>query len=111
MAKVNLTEPIEVGRNKFYVFAVGLLEGRWVGFAQANEGIFIFPQISENHHLGLTDRTKVILLTGAIAQDPEAAYGGIKKWAVEPALRGKPAKFRCERCLIVGCLGSCKDDY
>lgn len=109
MTKVNLTDPLEVGRNQYYVFAVGLLEGRWVGFAQANEGIFIFPQISEGHHLGTTDKTKAILLTGAIAQDPEAAYGGVKKWAVEPALRGKPKDHRCQNCLTVGCLGNCKE--
>lgn len=110
MTKIKLEEPLKVGSNSVYVFAVGKLEGRWVGFAQTEKGIFIFPQITQGHRLGLPDRDRAILLTGAIAQDYESAYGGIEEWSVPVELRGDPDALRCRDCDTIGCDGDCEAD-
>lgn len=112
-------------------FAVGRLGTRWIGFgtgteygararaAFRSEGLepepgymHVFPECSEGGQLGLADRERCIRLTGAIAQDPEHAYGGISRWHVPKALRGRPKDFRCANCQCVGCDGTdCTADY
>jgi hypothetical protein len=72
----------------------------------------MFPAISEDYQLGLTDRELVIKLTGAIAQSVEHGYGGIARWFIPEELRGAPEDFTCERCETVGCRGTCEsEDY
>lgn len=113
---MELTERVEVGENGLgYRFAVGSIpdEGggvRWIGFADSDEGAFIFSQISEGHVVGITDRDRAIRLTGAIAQSPEHGYGGVETWFVEEPLRGRPEDFTCENCRSIGCGGDCEYD-
>lgn len=105
MTELNLKNTIEIGSNKHgYTFCAAQLEdGKWVGFAKGGGALFFFHQVSEGHQLGVKDRDYAILLTGAIAEDPESAYGGVEVWNVPPDLRGKPEDFRCERCDQIGC--------
>lgn len=126
----SLTDVTVIAENESYRFAVGLLAGRWVGFAmpgqfalkaarafieeglETQHAVFLFPEISEGFHMGVPDRERAILLTGAVAQDPESSYGGVERWHVPPELRGKPADFRCAHCERIGCNGSaCGEDY
>ena len=107
---VEITERVEVGENDHgYRFAVGRLEsGRWVGFADSDYGAFIFPGMATGCEIGTADRERAIRLTGAIAQSIEHGYGGVARWFVEDALRGKPEDFTCEECGEVGCCcGEC----
>jgi hypothetical protein len=117
-----LTDVTVIGENPHYKFAIGKAHGRWLGFALGkpsrseaafvSEGLpvqartmFVFPEVAEGFMLGLTERERAILLTGAIAQDFESAYGGVERWFVPPDLRGDPDKLRCPRCDRIGCDG------
>lgn len=120
-----MTEPIQIsdamviGENRHgYQFGVGRLSsGRWIGYACANvppdgRGLFVLSQVSDGFELGTLDKERAIKLTGAIACDPESAYGGIDQWFVTDDLRGQAAEFRCEFCGAVGCDGNgCRDDF
>lgn len=115
---IQITDRFDIGENDHgYKFAVGKIVNRWVGFADGElengDRLFlIFPAISENYQMGLTDRELVIKLTGAIAQSGEHGYGGIARWFIPQELRGDPKEFTCENCESVGCQGSCEnDDY
>ncbi len=111
MSELELKNPVKVGKNESYVFAVAQLENdRWIGFAKGGGMIFLFAEISDGFELGILDRDRAILLTGAIAQDPEGSYGGIKEWLVAEELRGDPEKFLCDQCGRVGCQGRCDGD-
>jgi len=110
---------IPVGENDYgYTFAVGVLSGRFVGFAlgtytekgEEKKLLTCLPGMVENYELGLTDRERAIKLTGACALDSSQGYGGIDRWLVEESLRGRPADFRCRHCESVGCRGECDDD-
>ena len=109
----DITSVLIIGDNRHgYAFGIGSIGGRWVGFAtgvisKANRMIFLFPAISEDYELGITDRERCIKMTGAIAQSPENMYGGIERWFIEPELRGRPEDFRCANCQYVGCEGYC----
>lgn len=126
---LELSDLFIIAENDLYRFGVGCCNGRWLGFALegefsrrvkqafAAEGMavdphctFVFPEVADNFELGMTDRDKAILLTGALAQDLENGYGGVEKWHVPPNLRGDPEKFRCGHCERVGCDGrECQD--
>jgi hypothetical protein len=114
---VEIIERLEVGENDYgYRFAVGSIpdEGggvRWIGFADSDVGAFVFPAICEGHMMGIKDRDRAIKLTGAIAQSSEHGYGGVKRWFVEEALRGKPEDFTCSECGAINCSGDCCDSY
>jgi hypothetical protein len=70
----------------------------------------LLPLIEDDRNeLGTRDKEKAILMTGAIAQAREHAYGGIARWFVEEELRGKPEDFRCANCQVIGCRGDCFD--
>lgn len=107
----------KIGENDHgYCFAVGMIHGRWHGFAvgileNGEKMVFFLPGISEGHLLGVSDRARAIKLTGAIAQSSEHGYGGIERWFVPEELQGKPEDFICEGCQSVGCSGDCFDDY
>lgn len=121
-----------IGENDYgYRFGVGRLDTRWIGFALGSqyaeqvraalesEGLpvepgmlFTFPEICEDFQLGIFDRRRCVLLTGALAQDPEKGYGGIEHWHVPEELRGKPDDFRCPHCDRIGCDGrECGEDH
>lgn len=117
MNELNLSDVTKIGENNHgYEFMVGLLGGRWVGFAIGSEngvriGLFFLPNIQEDFQLGVKDKTLAILLTGAIAQSAEYSYGGVARWFVGEDLRGDPEAFRCANCGSVGCDGKrCQDD-
>lgn len=116
--QIQITDRLDIGENDHgYKFAVGKIGDRWVGFADGklddgNRMFFLFPEISEDYQMGLTDRDGVIKLTGAIAQSVEHGYGGIARWFIPEELRGDPKDFTCERCESVGCRGGCEqEDY
>lgn len=102
-----------------YRFGVGRVGDRWIGFATESEGIdvdpgmlFIIPEICDGFEMGILDRDRCVLLTGAIAQDPEYGFGGVERWHVPEHLRGKPEDFRCANCDRVGCtMVDCQDVY
>jgi hypothetical protein len=72
--------------------------------------VLIFFEVADGYDLGLLDRDRAIRMTGAVAQDVEASYGGVDRWFVAEALRGKPEDFRCAHCERVGCNGrECQD--
>lgn len=119
---LKLEEVKIIGENAHYRFCIGRCRDRWIGFAVGgsmslkahdafhSEGIptgpnfmFVFPEVSEGFVLGLLERDKAILLTGAVAQDPESAYGGVDRWLVPECQRGDPEAFRCRSCDRVGC--------
>jgi len=119
-----------IGENEHgWRFGVARLGSRWIGFATSSAygaaaraafraagldpepaGLFVFSQVADGFELGVADRDRAVLLTGAIAQDPEAGYGGVSRWHVPEALRGNPDDFRCPRCEQVGCDGAACDD-
>lgn len=128
--QLDLTDVFFIGENDAYRFGIGRLGDRWVGFAQEGQAsersrrafrsegmdvapgmLFFFPEVSEGFELGVADRQHAILLTGALAQDPENCYGGVEKWHVPEGLRGDPENFRCQHCDRVGCDGSECLDY
>lgn len=118
MASIELSDIIKIGKNDYgYEFAVGRIGHQWIGFAIGNLGrdgkaIFFFPNIQEDCQMGVKDKTLAILLTGAIAKDPEQGYGGISAWFVGEELRGDPDAFRCTNCDRVGCDGEeCQGMY
>lgn len=111
MSAIKFDQVIWIGVNNAYEFGVGLAGGRWVGFAAAESTLFVFSEISERHELGLVDVRQAILRTGAIAQDPEQAYGGVDYWLLGNDLRGDPADFRCDFCGAVCCDGACREVY
>jgi len=119
-----------VGENDTYRFCIARTDGqRWCGFAVPmrspaerafqSEGLDVSPQmvmilseVAEGYQLGIQDRDKAILLTGAVAQDVESCYGGIERWFVPEDLRGDPDDFRCAHCDRVGCDGNdCRDAF
>jgi len=114
-APIIITDVVMVGDNPVYSFCVGRTrDKRWLGFARARirpgrrrpePTLFLLPEVSEGFCLGVKTRAVAIRLTGAVAQDPACAYGGIKRWFVPPALRGKPGDFRCGNCGGIGCTG------
>lgn len=127
-ATLNMSDYLTVAENASYWFCIASIGERWVGLAApkrspaeaafADEGLEVTPQllmlldISDGFELGVTDRRRAILLTGALAQDPENAYGGIDTWHVAPELRGHPDDFRCRHCDRVGCGGGdCQEQY
>ena len=74
-AELQFEEVTLVGLNAGYRFAVGRVKDRWLGFAigELDGGermLFIFPEIADGALLGLADKERAILLTGAIACDP-----------------------------------------
>jgi len=119
---LQLTDQFIIADNPGWRFGVARIGGdRWIGFAReggfsakakaffAGEGLeatpsilMVFPEVSDGFNLGTLDRERSILLTGALAQDPESAYGGVERWFVPADLRGDPEKFRCVVCERVG---------
>jgi len=120
-----------IGENDYgWEFAVGRIGERWLGFARdgafsqhvrqafASEGLAVepgymhlFPEVAEGVEIGLPDKERAILLTGALAQDPEQPFGGIDRWHVPEEQRGKPDDFRCPNCDRVGCdQKECQED-
>lgn len=110
MMSLDIKNTIPIGKNSQYLFGIGQIKDRWVGFAEGGGALFMFPQISQGHVLGLTDRDKMIRLTGAIAQDVGSGYGGIETWYVPLYLQGNPEHYRCKDCQEVGCEGSCQGE-
>lgn len=111
---IPFSETLMIGDNDVgYKFGVGLAGDRWLGFALGDlpggdKMLFVMPNVSEGFDLGLKDRDQAILMTGAIAQDPESAFGGITRWFVQADLRGDPNTIaRCPRCGEIGC----QDDH
>lgn len=116
-------EDIEViAENAHYLFLIARSGKRWLGFsapkrspaeqAFQNEGLEVSPQmflilsdVSDGCTLGVLDKQRAILLTGALAQDPEQGYGGIDRWHVPSELQGRPEDFRCRKCERIGCDG------
>jgi hypothetical protein len=105
-------------------FAVGRMGDRWLGFATGSQYaadardafrsvglpveagyLHVFAEVSTGYQLGVSDRDRAVLLTGALAQDPEGCFGGVDRWHVPEALRGKPDDYRCATCGQVGCDG------
>jgi hypothetical protein len=118
MSEIKMTDRLDIGENdQGYKFAIAKIGERWVGFADGalengDRIIFMFPHISEDYRMGLTDRDLVIKMTGAIAQANEHGYGGVARWFVPEDLRGRPEDFTCEYCESVGCRGTCEsEDY
>jgi hypothetical protein len=108
---IQIEEQVLVGRNSHgYTFAVGRISDRWLGYALGGGGMFIFPEISENHDLGLPDMNDAIRRVSALAQDPERGYGGIEQWYIAESLRADPDQFRCSNCGEVCCDGECDLD-
>jgi len=107
--RIEIEDALLVGENELSKFLVGRVEGRWMGFAlqgpKGQGGMFVFTELHEGTQLGLLDRERAIRLTGAVACDPEAMYGGIDRWHVPAELRGRPDDFRCVLCSQVGCDG------
>jgi hypothetical protein len=107
------SETLVIGDNDHYKFGVGLCGDRWCGFALGepednNRMLFVFPGVAQDFQLGLPDRDKAILMTGAIAQEPDSMYGGILRWFVQDDLRGDPNTIeRCQDCGEIGCQGDC----
>jgi len=92
---LEIKETLLIGENdRGYQFCVGLIGDRWCGFALGRS----------------SDRDEAIRKTGAIACDPESAYGGVTRWYVDEPLRGDPEDFRCAFCGDVDCDGTCRDD-
>ena len=131
MHQIEITDTVAIGHNdRGYYFWVGQVGSRWIGFASESPEVlrakrafgadglgvdpsmlFLFPEVSDGYDMGLRDRDKAIRLTGAVAQAPESAYGGIDHWHVPEALRGQPDDFRCAWCDRVGCDGvACQED-
>jgi len=128
---MNITDLTVIGENDAgWRFAVGRIGDRWVGVglesasvvaarnAFADEGLpvdpgymHIFPEVCDGFIMGVEDRHRAILMTGAIAQDFEHAFGGVDRWHVPPELRGNPDDFRCDDCGNVGCPGDCADEW
>jgi hypothetical protein len=129
---LKIEELVVIGENDYgWRFAVGRIGERWLGLglesantvaarcAFRDEGLPVEPgymhvigAVSRDHELGLPDKEAAIRLTGAIAQDPAHAFGGVERWLVPEALRGRPDDFRCGHCEEVGCNGDCQDaDY
>ena len=98
-----------IGRNDQWDFAVARIGDRYLGVALesrytrevraafASEGLqieptymHVFAEVSEGVDLGMQDKQAAILLTGALAQDPEQGFGGIDEWLVPDDLRGEP---------------------
>jgi hypothetical protein len=90
MTNLHLRDVFLIGENDAYIFGVGRVGDRWIGFATDGsyarrvrdafgaEGLpadasmlFVFPQIAEGYQMGILDRECCVLLTGAIAEDPE----------------------------------------
>lgn len=117
MSEITFTEVCEIGRNTQYTFSVGKVGNRWVGFAKGGVPVdgkillFVFAEVSDGFQLGITDQPKAIRMTGALAQDPERAYGGITSWYVPKDLRGKLKDFRCKHCGTICCEGDCYSDF
>ena len=113
---IQIEQTLLIGENDHgYQFCVGLVGDRWCGFAVGqldggDQGVWFFPAVAEGFVMGLTDRDAAIRLTGAIASDPESAFGGVTRWYVDEPLRGAPEDFRCQFCGEVGCDGrDCRD--
>jgi hypothetical protein len=118
-----------IGRNDHWSFAVARVGDRYLGVgmeqiplrAKSPDGrvniylerpyyMHVFAEVSEGVELGMQDKTMAILLTGALAEDPEHGFGGVDEWFVPEDLRGEPKDFRCDRCGDVGCAGlDCED--
>lgn len=110
MESLQIRDVLKIGDNQYgYYFAVGRIDNRWIGWAGAEQAIFLFPEIEENYELGLLDRDLVIKLTGAIAQSAEYGYGGIDQWYIPASLRGKPEDYTCQHCCSIGCRGACQN--
>jgi hypothetical protein len=108
---ITIEEEVEVGTNGFgYTFCVGLVSGCWLGYARTGGGLFLMSEIATGHQLGIVDRDEAIRRVGALAQDPENAYGGIDLWFVAEDLRGDPEAYRCAECGRVCCDGDHEDD-
>ena len=114
MAEIGLQSVEKIGENDYgYSFAVGLLGGRWYGFAvgviePGKKMMLIMPGCDEDSlpfsAKPYTDiRAEVIKRVGAVAQSVEHGYGGIKRWFVAEGLRGKPEDYMCSVCGSVGC--------
>ncbi|MCE9605055.1 MAG: hypothetical protein K8U03_09170 [Planctomycetia bacterium] len=117
---IDCSRSITIAENEHWWFNVGPITGteppRWVGYAlgkQRVEGslaLMLFPEVSDGCELGLLNKWRAVLLTGAIAQDPASCYGGVANWFVDEQDRGSPEDFRCQRCGDVGCTGDCRED-
>lgn len=129
MTPITLDEVLIIAENDCgWRFGVGRLGSagrcRWIGFAtesaQAQDarrafaseglptepaGLLLFHEVAQGVELGVADRERAILLTGALARDIDSAYGGVDRWLVPPELRGDPEQFRCRSCDRVGCDG------
>lgn len=82
MAYYDIRSTVRIGDNKLgYRFAVGLLDDRWVCFADSDDGYFMFP-IGEPPFLGFTDKATAIRACVQMAHSPEHGYGGIDDWLI-----------------------------
>lgn len=110
MAELDIQNWTLIGKNDLgYEFFVGSIAHKWIGFAVGAQTVSLFSQIADrDYELGLTDKARVILLTGAIAQDDESGYGGITEWFVPENQRGDPEKLRCKHCCELVCEGDCE---
>lgn len=102
---------IVADNNCGYQFCVGRLGSRWVGYAvgATDDGermLFLFSEICEGHVMGIMSLEEAIRMTGALAQDPEQAYGGVDRWYVHDRLQASPDDYRCDHCDRVGCDGT-----
>ena len=89
--RIRLHQTLLIGENDCYQFCVGLVDDRWCGFVvgqldNSHKCLFFLPGVGEGHVMGLTDRDEAIRKTGAIACDPESAYGGVTRWYVDEPL-------------------------
>lgn len=93
MADLNIEDTFKIAENDHgYEFWIGRIDDHWVGMAkgETDEGtmLFLFPEFALRFPAWVTDRRMAIRMTGAIAQDPENAYGGVARWFVPEYLRG-----------------------
>ena len=75
-AAIELTDITRIGQNDDYVFAVGRIVDRWIGFARGATPetlpiLFVFPEVAEGYELGVPDRARAVLLTGAVVVLPD----------------------------------------
>lgn len=112
----SLEDVLILGANEHWQFGVGRQGERWIGFAfgRLEDGhgyLHVLTEVCDEPWLvDVTDRDRVIRMTGAVACDPEASWGGVAEWYVDEELRGDPEEFRCDVCGQVGCRGGCRED-
>jgi hypothetical protein len=84
-----------IAQNEHYKFLIICHEGRWCGAALGAGTLFLFPEISEAHELGMRNKTEAVRRVGAIAGDVVQGFGGVGDWLAAPELLIDPEQVRC----------------